>query len=182
MTKLPVVYIISDSVGETAEFVVRAAASQFDGGQFELRRVSHVYETSVIDETVDSARTEQGIIAFTLVLPELREYLLQKSDSAGVRAVDIMGPMMDAFEDAVGEPPRRKAGLVHQLYPGPSLGGRITIPQPGGIGLRDRGERAASGRHYAGFVRHAGVGLNSERSKSEDLQADRGVASATAGG
>ena len=28
----PIVYVISDSIGETAEFVVRAAASQFNGG------------------------------------------------------------------------------------------------------------------------------------------------------
>jgi regulator of PEP synthase PpsR (kinase-PPPase family) len=115
MTKVPVVYIVSDSVGETAEFVVRAAASQFDSGQWDIRRVSHVHETSVIDETIASAREEQAIIAFTLVLPELREYLLAKSQEANVRSVDIMGPMIDAFEDALGQPPRRKAGLVHQL-------------------------------------------------------------------
>jgi len=111
----PVVYIMSDSVGETAEFVVRAAASQFDAGNFDLRRVSHVHETSVIDEAVQSAQEEQAIIAFTLVLPELREYLLHCAAAAGVHAVDIMGPMVDAFERIMGQPPRRKAGLVHQL-------------------------------------------------------------------
>ncbi|MCL6547830.1 MAG: kinase/pyrophosphorylase [Alicyclobacillus sp.] len=112
---MPVVYIVSDSVGETGEFVVRAAASQFDGGQCEIRRVSHVHETSVIDETVESARLDGGFIAFTLVLPELREYLTRVAAEKGVHCVDIMGPMLDAFEAAVGRPPRRQAGLVHQL-------------------------------------------------------------------
>jgi regulator of PEP synthase PpsR (kinase-PPPase family) len=114
-TPTPVVYIVSDSVGETAEFVVRAAASQFDGGHVEVRRVAHVHERTVIDETVQSAREEHAIIAFTLVIPELREYLLQTAEAAGVRAVDIMGPMLDAFEAVVGQPPRRQAGLVRQL-------------------------------------------------------------------
>lgn len=113
--RVPVVYIVSDSVGETAEFVVRAAASQFDGGHCDLRRISHVHETSVIDETIESAKEEQALVAFTVVLPQLREYLIKKAQQAGVRAVDIMGPMVDAFEEAVGQPPRRKAGLVHQL-------------------------------------------------------------------
>ncbi|MBX5436524.1 MAG: kinase/pyrophosphorylase [Alicyclobacillaceae bacterium] len=113
--KVPVVYIVSDSVGETAEFVVRAAASQFDGGHCEIHRVAHVQDTSVIDETVESARLEGAFIAFTLVLPELREYLARKAADAGVCCVDIMGPMLDAFEAAVGRPPRRQAGLVHQL-------------------------------------------------------------------
>lgn len=111
----PIIYIVSDSVGETAEFVARAAASQFDGGHVELRRVSHVHEPSVIDETVDSAKEENAVIVFTVVLPELREYLLQRARRFGVPAVDIMGPMMDALEMLIGAPPQRKPGLVHQL-------------------------------------------------------------------
>lgn len=114
-SKTPVVYIVSDSVGETAEFVARAAGSQFDSGHCELRRVSHVHEFSVIDETVLSAQEEGGIIAFTVVLPELRTYLIEAARKASVKAVDIMGPMLDALEDALGQPPRGKAGLVHQL-------------------------------------------------------------------
>lgn len=113
--RIPVVYVVSDSVGETGEFVVRAAASQFSERNIDLRRVSHVHETSVLDETVQSAREEDAIVAFTIVLPHLREHLIQKAREVGVRAVDIMGPMVDAFEAAVGQPPLRKAGLVHQL-------------------------------------------------------------------
>jgi regulator of PEP synthase PpsR (kinase-PPPase family) len=114
-TKVPVVYIVSDSVGETAEFVVRAAASQFDGGNVELRRVSHVNSTSVLDETIQSAKEEQAIIAYTIVLPELREHLNAVAEAMEVPVVDIMGPMVDALERLVGQPPHRKAGLVHQL-------------------------------------------------------------------
>ncbi|OFW76057.1 MAG: phosphoenolpyruvate synthase regulatory protein [Alicyclobacillus sp. RIFOXYA1_FULL_53_8] len=114
-TRTPVVYVVSDSVGETAEFVVRAAASQFDGNQWDLRRVSHVLEKSVIEETVQSAKEEHAIIAFTIVLKELREYLVDLAFASGVRAVDIMGPMVDAFEHALGQPAQRKPGLVHQL-------------------------------------------------------------------
>lgn len=111
----PVIYIVSDSVGETAEFVARAAASQFDEGHVDLRRVSHVHERSVIDETVESAREEKAVIVFTVVLPELREYLSERARAAGVQAVDIMGPMMAALESLIGEAPRGRPGLVHQL-------------------------------------------------------------------
>ncbi len=115
MPGTPIVYIVSDSVGETAEFVIRAAASQFDGGQVDLRRVSHVHEKTVLDEVIQSAKEERGIIAFTVVVPELREHLLNKARDAGVQIVDIMGPVIDVFEQELGRPPARKAGLVHQL-------------------------------------------------------------------
>ncbi|MCL6442949.1 MAG: kinase/pyrophosphorylase [Alicyclobacillus sp.] len=115
MARNPVVYIVSDSVGETAEFVVRAAASQFDGGHCDIRRVTRVGSRQVIDETVVRARQDGAMIAFTIVLPDLREYLLEVAGAAGVRTVDIMGPILDAFEAMVGQPPRRQPGLVHQL-------------------------------------------------------------------
>ncbi|KPV38956.1 phosphotransferase [Alicyclobacillus ferrooxydans] len=115
MLSTPIVYIVSDSVGETAEFVVRAAASQFDGGHVELRRVSYVHENTVLDEVVQSAKEENAIIAFTVVIPELREYLVQKSRQLGVQAIDIMGPVLDVFAQVLGRPPAHKAGLVHQL-------------------------------------------------------------------
>jgi [pyruvate, water dikinase]-phosphate phosphotransferase / [pyruvate, water dikinase] kinase len=115
MSRIPIVYVLSDSVGETAESVVRAAASQFDGGHVVLRRVSQVSDTDTIDEAVDAASEEGAAIAFTIVIPELKAHLLFRSRLAGVHCVDIMGPMMKMFEEAVGEAPRLQAGLVHQL-------------------------------------------------------------------
>ncbi len=102
---------VSDSVGETAEFVVRAAASQFDGGQCELRRVAHVNQPSMIDETLQAAREEHAIVAFTIVIPSLKKYLLQMAERLNVETVDIMGPMVDAFAHNMGVEPRHEAGL-----------------------------------------------------------------------
>lgn len=115
MRHVPVIYVVSDSVGETAESVVRAAASQFDGGNLILRRVAYLQDKSTIDRTIEAARLEGGIVAFTLILPELKSYLIDRAKTAGVRHVDIMGPIMGVLEEAIGEAPRLKAGLVHQL-------------------------------------------------------------------
>ena len=37
-----VLYLLSDSVGETAEVVTKAACSQFDAGHVELRRMPYL--------------------------------------------------------------------------------------------------------------------------------------------
>lgn len=118
MQQIPVIYVVSDSVGETAESVVRAAASQFDGGHLILRRVAYLDDIDTIDRTIEAAKREGGVIAFTLILPKLKAYLIHRASVMGVRHVDIMGPIMKVFEEAVGEPPRLKAGLVHQLDEG----------------------------------------------------------------
>lgn len=110
-----IVFVVSDSVGETAELVVRAAASQFDHGQFEVRRLSYVDSREAVSEVVREARTVGGFIAYTLILPALREAMRMEAKQAGVRAVDIMGPMMAAFEDVFAATPKLRPGLVHQL-------------------------------------------------------------------
>lgn len=113
--QLPIVYVVSDSVGETAEFVVRAAASQFDGGRVELRRVSHVDDAEPIQEIVAAAKEAGAFIAFTLVLPHLRDAMMKEAREMQVPAVDIMGPMMDVFRDVYNLEPKLRPGLVHQM-------------------------------------------------------------------
>lgn len=112
---LPIVYVVSDSVGETAEFVVRAAASQFNGGRVEIRRIAYVDDIEQIREVVQAAKDGQALIGFTLVLPEMRESLLQEAARQDVIAVDILGPMIDAFSRASNQLPKNRPGAVHQL-------------------------------------------------------------------
>lgn len=110
-----IVYVVSDSVGETAEFVVRAAASQFDHGHFEIRRMSYVDSVQTIQEIIIAADEVGGFIAYTLILPALREAMRTEAKRMSVRAVDIMGPMMAAFEDVFTATPKLRPGLLHQL-------------------------------------------------------------------
>ena len=107
--------MISDSVGETAEYVVRAAASQFNGGNAEIRRISYVDDRESIDEIILSAKEVNAIIAFTIVIGELKSYLLEQANKHGIKIVDIMGPMMDAFQSVYHTPPKMMPGLVRQL-------------------------------------------------------------------
>lgn len=111
----PIVYVVSDSVGETAEFVVRAAASQFNGGRVEIRRIAYVDDIEPIREVVQAAKDANALIGYTLVLPGMREALMNEANLHGVIAVDILGPMMDAFAKINGQEPKNRPGLVHQL-------------------------------------------------------------------
>ena len=70
-----VVYVVSDSVGETAEFVVKAVATQFNGGNVEIRRNSYVDDLEDIEDIIILAKKGKSIIAYTIVVPLLKEYL-----------------------------------------------------------------------------------------------------------
>lgn len=111
----PVVYIISDSIGETAEFVVRAAASQFNAGRVEIRRIPFVREEEHLTEVLEEAGETRGIIVYTLVLPEVKEHLEKEAEKLSIPTVDIMGPILKTMGKIFPQPPHLKPGLVYKL-------------------------------------------------------------------
>lgn len=116
MTKhLPGVFIVSDSIGETAEMVVRAAASQFNSGNMEIRRIPNISDTDTLDEIVQQAAAKNFLIAYTLVISGLAEHLRAEAGKAGVCCVDILGPLITAFKNVSDIEPRREPGLLRKV-------------------------------------------------------------------
>ncbi|UUZ83489.1 kinase/pyrophosphorylase [Paenibacillus sp. P26] len=107
--------ICSDSVGETAEAVVKATMRQFNGHHVATKRIGHIRSEEEVRGIVEEAAKRGGFIAYTLVQPELRETMKEEAQRLGVRAVDIMGPMMEAFIDTFNDAPSREPGSLHQM-------------------------------------------------------------------
>lgn len=112
---MPIIYALSDSIGETAEMVARATVSQFDSRRFDIIRVPYITSPEQITETIDEAAKHNCIICHTLVSPHLRDALLTQAQAKGIPTVDIMGPMLAAVEKMSHIPPKLKPGLVHKM-------------------------------------------------------------------
>jgi [pyruvate, water dikinase]-phosphate phosphotransferase / [pyruvate, water dikinase] kinase len=110
-----VVYVVSDSVGETAEFVVKAVATQFNGGQVDIRRHSYAENKEDIEEVIRIAMQSNSVIAYTLVIPQLKEYLDQRANEEGIMAVDLLNPLMDAFKKRFKKEPNHQPKLLRKL-------------------------------------------------------------------
>lgn len=112
---LPGVFIVSDSIGETAEMVVRAAASQFNSGSMEIRRIPNISDIDTLDEVVHQAAASKFLIAYTLVVDELAEHLQAEAAKYNVICVDILGPLVYAFKQASNLEPKREPGLLRKV-------------------------------------------------------------------
>lgn len=111
----PVVYIVSDSVGETAEFVVNAVASQFNSGRVEIRRESFLTDVEHLKEIISEAAGNRSMIAYTLVLPQLRKVIVSEAQKYNLPIVDVMGPMLEAFAKIIPVDPRLEPGLIRRM-------------------------------------------------------------------
>ncbi len=110
-----VVFALSDSIGETAEFVIRAAASQFNGSKLIIRRVPYISSEDQIRDIVRKARETDSLVVYTLVLPELRDAIERAGWEMGVLTVDVLGPVLDAVSEKMAANPRLEPGLVRQI-------------------------------------------------------------------
>ncbi len=111
----PIIYVVSDSVGETAELVTIAALRQFNGSDALIKRYPYIENTEHIDQIISKAIMDQGMIVYTLVKPEIREYMKKMTHIHQLNGIDIMGPLMDKFEKKFERAPLNEPGLVRKL-------------------------------------------------------------------
>ncbi|MFZ3130627.1 MAG: pyruvate, water dikinase regulatory protein [Desulfosporosinus sp.] len=114
-TQNTVIYIISDALGETAEFVSRAAVAQFLGVKTRIRRVPYVRDELHLEDIMEEAAAEQAILVYTLVLQNLRDYLEEKAIGKGLKTVDILGPLIGALTSQTGLKPTHIPNIIHRL-------------------------------------------------------------------
>ncbi|WP_068774385.1 pyruvate, water dikinase regulatory protein [Paenibacillus sp. FJAT-26967] len=110
-----IVYVVSDAIGETGESVVNAVALQFYPAPIIIERVPFVHDKQEIDRLLDKVSKQQGVIAFTLVIPELRDYLTTRAEQAGFAFVDLLGPLIHTFEKAFNRKASHLPGGNHPL-------------------------------------------------------------------
>ena len=105
------IYVVSDGTGLTAETVVSAAAGQFFGTIFDVRRRPLVRTIDQARSVINEAAETHGIVVYTLVVPELRRAFEEESARRGVPAVDIIGGLVQRLEEAFGLVPAGEPGL-----------------------------------------------------------------------
>jgi hypothetical protein len=68
-----------------------------------------------IDDVISLAKMSRSIIIYTLVKPDIRNYVRKKAEEAGIHAVDVLGPLIRIFEKMFDKKPLCEPGLVRKL-------------------------------------------------------------------
>src|ERR1017187_772542 len=86
--------ILSDSTGETAEKVVRAAMLQFPHSGAHIRLHTRVRTKEAARPVLETAAREGSLVVFTVVSPELREFIHASSYELKVESLDLIGSLI----------------------------------------------------------------------------------------
>lgn len=111
----PIIYACSDSLGDTAERVARAAASQYDKAVFDIVRMPYIRTERQIEELVAKAGATDAMICYTIISPSLRRKLRELTEKYKITAIDIIGPMLAGIGTLTDTEPTVRPGMIHQL-------------------------------------------------------------------
>ena len=110
------IYVISDSVGETAQQVTKAAMSQYSiNADYEIRRFPYVVEKQFLEEILNSAKSENALVIYTLVEEELLNFTKEFCDREKLSHVDLMTPILREITSKIGEKPKGEPGIIRKL-------------------------------------------------------------------
>jgi regulator of PEP synthase PpsR (kinase-PPPase family) len=112
------IYVLSDSTGETAERVIRAALSQFYEEDVRVQRLFQIRSQQDLHEALSVAIHDPGMLVYTLVDPHLSEAVERVAEEHGLIAVDLLSTLIYNLSRYLGAPSREVPGLLHRIDTG----------------------------------------------------------------
>lgn len=107
--------VVSDSTGETAERVVRAALLQFPARRTAMRIHHRIRDVEGARKVIEAAAADGGLVVFTVVSPELREAIHQLCYEKRVEAVDLIGSLLGKLSSFLEAEPLGNPGSTLPL-------------------------------------------------------------------
>ncbi|EJO5348148.1 kinase/pyrophosphorylase [Clostridium botulinum] len=109
------IYAVSDSIGETAEQVANATAYQF-GSSVKVERVPYVKTFEDVNNLISIIKNpNEAMIISTVVLVDIREFLVQRCVESGIHISNVLGPCISLVSTILNKTPEYKPGAVWDM-------------------------------------------------------------------
>lgn len=112
MYEKEIVYVLSDSVGDTAELLVKTVAAQFIGTEFNIKTISYIENKEEINDLIALAKLSNAIIAYALFTPLFKKHLDDKANEEDVMVIDLIGPLLETFATKLNKQPVQKPSII----------------------------------------------------------------------
>ncbi len=110
-----VIYLVGEGTGETINKIARAALVQFNRERFEVKSFFMVKDKQYLSRITKYAVEDRALIAFSVVEPSLRNFLIEEAQRIGLTAIDVIGDFIMHLSIFLGEKPMSIPGRQHIL-------------------------------------------------------------------
>lgn len=110
----PLVFVMSDARGETANVVVMAAAAQFGPNSVDIVRLANADSIDKVKDFLSKEVDENRPMAVfhTFSDKNLRRDVRAELDARGIPSIDLLGPAITVISTLTGEEPSNKVGAL----------------------------------------------------------------------
>ncbi|MBL4933591.1 pyruvate, water dikinase regulatory protein [Clostridium paridis] len=107
------IYAISDSIGETAEQVANASASQFKE-EVDVKRIPYVKTLEDVNEVIKVIESSENtcMVVSTVITVNVREYLTQKCVERNINIINVLGPIINVAANILNTVPDYNPGAM----------------------------------------------------------------------
>lgn len=107
--------VISDSIGETATKLAKAAIAQFPSANIVLHKFMFISNKEMLDNALNVAKEKESIIFLTIVDSELAQYADTFAKENHLRLYNLIQPITSEITKRIGTEPSKKIGAQHDL-------------------------------------------------------------------
>lgn len=108
------IYILSDSTGETAATMIRAALVQYSEKDINIQRCKNIRSEEQVKMLVEQCFEKRGLIAYTFASPSLRKKTADLCVEKSIPAIDFLGPLIQTLDHFFGVPSSKIVGVLRQ--------------------------------------------------------------------
>lgn len=107
------IFAVSDSIGETANQVAIAAASQFSNDVV-VERIPYIKTLEDIEYVISAVKECEGeaIVVSTIITVHVREYLTQKGAENNISVINVLGPILNVASSKLNRLPDNNPGAM----------------------------------------------------------------------
>lgn len=110
------IYLVSDSVGETAQKIISAVSAQFPTVDMaDIQRFPFVTDAELLQSILKDALQDKAVVVTTLVDKKLVQLVKEFTNRTGLQYVDYMSPLSEIVEGTFGVQPLQEPGAIHKL-------------------------------------------------------------------
>lgn len=110
-----IIFVISDSAGETASKLAQATMAQYPTVDFELYRRTFIQDATSLNQALHDAKGLDAMVIYTIINPDLVQLTQEFCKANNLYSMNVLTPPVEEVAKRTGIKPTGEPGALHHL-------------------------------------------------------------------